>query len=261
MPTSDAGGNANLSTVLKQQWGDALAMLTYDLKNSLGLLLGYAELLLDGESTRSAGEQEELLKKLRSRALSMQALLTHSLLDFFTIETGHQTWLKEPLVMNSVLRRVGWEYQAEAQRRHVSLELFLQEGLPYVEGDPVALERIFSNLLQNTLQFTPEDGRVTIRSIQHKSEVIVEITDMGRRLLAKEQPLLFEQFQPAEAAQDQEGTGLGLYIARVLVEKHGGRMQVASTPSHGIRFCVSFPIAASDRVTDESLSDKRADYA
>ncbi len=125
----------------------------------------------------------------------------------------------------------------------------------------MALERIFSNLVQNVLQFTPEPRRVIIRSTQHKDEVVAEIADMGRKLLPKERPPLFEQSQPAEAAKNQEGPGLGLYIAKVLVEKHGGRIQVESTPSHGIRFCVFFPTVAPDRVLSESLSEKRTDYA
>src|SRR5262249_53144342 len=120
----------------------------------------------------------------------------------------------------------------------------LQEGLPFVEGDPVALERVFANLLHNGLKFTPEQGRVTVISAQRDREVMAAISDTGPGMAAAEIPLLFEKYWRAEHSKLQEGAGLGLFIVKALVEAHSGRVEVESTPGVGTCFSVFLPATA-----------------
>jgi PAS domain S-box-containing protein len=225
---------------VEQQRADFLAMLTHDIRNPLGVILGYADLLIEMAQQRDATEEEEILGKLRTNALTVHSLVTNYL-DLSRIEAGHFALAKKPMALNDVLRQVQRQYEAEARRLHLSLEMSLQEELPSIEGNPLALERVFTNLLQNALKFTPALGRVTLSSAQRNGEVVAAVTDTGPGIAPEEIPSLFEKYKRAQSSQYQEGTGLGLFIARALVEAHGGRIEVASTPGQGARFTVVFP--------------------
>jgi signal transduction histidine kinase len=151
---------------------------------------------------------------------------------------------KRSLAINDILSRVGRQYESESRRRRLTLEIHLQEELPFIEGDPAALERVFANLLHNGLKFTPEQGRVAIASAQRDGEVIATVSDTGPGIATAEIPMLFEKYWQAEDTKQQQGTGLGLYIVKTLVEAHGGRIEVESTP--GVRTCFSvfLPVTA-----------------
>lgn len=229
--------------VIEQQRADFLAMLTHDIRNPLGVILGYADLLIEMAQQRGATEEEEILSKLQTNALTVHSLVTNYL-DLSRIEAGHLDLAKKPMALNDVLRQVKRQYEAEARRRHLNLEMSLQEELPSIEGNPLALERVFTNLLQNALKFTPALGRVTLSSAQRHEEVVAAVTDTGPGIASEEIPSLFEKYKRTQSSQYQEGTGLGLFIAKALVEAHGGRIEVASTPGQGARFAVILPIVS-----------------
>jgi len=163
-------------------------------------------------------------------------------LDLSKVEAGRLTLDKKPLMVNSILQRVEQQYEAEAQRSDLSLELQLAQELPVVEGDPLALERVFANLVHNALKFTPERGRVTVSSGQQDSEVVVRVADTGPGIGAEELPFIFERYRRASASRSQEGVGLGLFIVKALVEGHGGRVEVESSSGGGSCFSVFLPI-------------------
>jgi len=228
---------------LEQQRADFLAMLTHDIRNPLSVILGYTEML--GESAREQGDHwgEDLLGRIESSALTVHSLVTNYL-DLSKIEAGQLHLAKRSLAINDILSRVGRQYESESRRRRLTLEIHLQEELPFIEGDPAALERVFANLLHNGLKFTPEQGRVAIASAQRDGEVIATVSDTGPGIATAEIPMLFEKYWQAEDTKQQQGTGLGLYIVKTLVEAHGGRIEVESTP--GVRTCFSvfLPVTA-----------------
>jgi len=164
--------NISARKELEQQRADFLAMLTHDIKNPLGIILGYAEILLEETRERNSLAEEDLLQRLKSNVLLVHSLVTNYL-DISKIEAGHLTLVKEPLGLNNILHQVGQQYEAEAQRCHLTLEFHLQQELPVVEGDTLALERVFANLVHNALKFTPERGRVTVSSAYQDGEVVV----------------------------------------------------------------------------------------
>ncbi len=228
---------------LEQQRADFLAMLTHDIRNPLSVILGYTEVLR--ERAREQGDHwgEDLLGRIESSALTVHSLVTNYL-DLSKIEAGQLHLAKRSLAINDILSRVGRQYESESRRRRLTLEIHLQEELPFIEGDPAALERVFANLLHNGLKFTPEQGRVTITSAQRDGEVIATVSDTGPGIATAEIPMLFEKYWQAEDTKQQQGTGLGLYIVKTLVEAHGGRIEVESTP--GVRTCFSvfLPVTA-----------------
>jgi PAS domain S-box-containing protein len=228
---------------LAQQWADFLAMLTHDIRNPLGAILGYVELLLEKVKEQGLGEDQDLLERLRSNTLTIHSLVTNYL-DLSRIEAGQLTLAKQPLDLNELLLQVQQQYETEARRRFLTLDLQLQEGVLLVVGEVLALERVFANLLHNALKFTPERGQVTISSARRGNEVIATVTDTGPGIAPEEMPLLFEKYQRTRAAKYQEGTGLGLFIVKALIEAQGGRVEVQSALGQGSCFTVVLPAAS-----------------
>ena len=231
---------------LEQQHADFLAMLTHDIRNPLGVILGYTEMLLE--------EAQDLLGRIRGNALTVHSLVTNYL-DFARIEAEQLTLTKKLLQLNDLLLRVGQQYEAEAQRLHLTLDIQLQPDLPVIEADAVALERVFTNLLHNALKFTSKRGRVTIHSARGDGEVVAAITDTGPGLAPGEIPLLFEKYRRAERTKHQAGTGLGLFIAKSVVEAHKGRIAVDSTLGVGTCFSVFLPAAGKGQAAPDADSE------
>jgi NtrC-family two-component system sensor histidine kinase KinB len=227
---------------LERQRAEFLTMLAHDIKSPLGNILGYIALLLEQVKERSAtGEEENILLRLQSNAVTLHSLITNYL-ELSRIEAGRLTLGKQRLAVNDLLRRVGQQYEGESQRRRITLEFHLQEELPAIEGDALALERIFANLLHNALKFTPELGRITVSSARQRDEmVVVAVADTGPGLAEEEVATIFEKYRQAGSTTLQAGTGLGLSIVKALVEAHGGWVEVSSTPGQGTSFMVFLP--------------------
>ena len=226
---------------LERERADFLAMLTHDIKNPLGVILGCTEILMEEASERTSTEELGFLERLQSNAMLVHSLVSNYL-DYTRSEAGHLTLNKRVFDLNALLLSIGQRYEAEARRRKVSLTLDLAHELPPIEGDPLALERVFSNLLHNAIKFTPENGAVTIHTSHKQEEVSIAISDTGYGIAAEEIPFLFQRFRRAEATRHREGTGLGLFIVKALVEAHpGGKITVTTKVGQGSCFTVYLP--------------------
>jgi len=144
--------------------------------------------------------------------------------------------------INEILKQVETRYVAEAARRNLRLETKLTDNLPLVEGDTSALERVFVNLVHNGLKFTPPGGQVVITSSRHGETVVVSVLDTGPGIPPEEIPALFEKYWRRKRHSYQDGSGLGLFIVKSLVEAQGGRVEVESTLGMGTCFKVILPV-------------------
>ena len=216
---------------MERQRADFLAMLAHDIRTPITVILGYTEMLL---------ENEKVLQRVRNNALSLHALVTNYL-DLSRIEAGTLTIAKEPLSLNEVLRRVGDQYGPEAERRGVHVYFALREKLPLVSGAAVALERVFANIVTNAIKFTPSGGSITIRSDLRGNEVVVTIADTGPGIHIEERATIFEKYRTGGSRGGGEGTGLGLFIVKSLVETHNGRVAIDCPESGGTEVIVFLP--------------------
>lgn len=222
---------------MERQRADLLAMLSHDIRNPLGVILAYTDILRDQLASGDRAQAEDLIQQLGRTAHSVHTLVSNYL-EASRIESGHLSLRRAPLQLNDVVRTVGLQHEAEARRRRVGLEVALQEELPLVDADQIACERVLTNLLYNALKFTPRDGRVTITTATRGHDVVVAVADTGEGIPVERTPHLFERYQEPASRQKGGGTGLGLFIVKTLVDAHGGRIEVASTPGRGTCFSV-----------------------
>lgn len=231
---------------MARQRAEFLALLTHDIKNPLSVILGYTDFVLDEIRKQGVnGEVSRVLERLKSNGLTVLSLVTNYL-DFSVIEAGRTPIRKKPFALTDLLRKVVDQYEAEARHRNIRLELALQMGLSAVMGDALALERVFANLLCNALKFTPTLGKVTIRTEQRLDLVVVSVVDTGPGIPVDEIPILFDKYTHAKRQTGEEGTGLGLFIVKALVEAHGGHIEVDSKVGEGSSFSIFLPGASSE---------------
>ena len=223
---------------LQQQRAEFSAMLAHDIRNPVGLILSCSE-LLQSETT-----EPELAKKCHRRILSdarlLQALV-NNYLDASIIEAGQLTLNKRRFELRELLQRLVERFDGEVQTRSIRLEADQATG-EMLDGDELALERVFLNLLQNAFKFTPDGGRIALTVERRNADTVISVRDSGPGIEPEKLPHLFQKFQRMEIGERQEGVGLGLYIVKKLVAAHGGRVEVDSVVGRGSRFSVILPV-------------------
>ncbi|MGB5987089.1 MAG: HAMP domain-containing sensor histidine kinase, partial [Desulfobacterales bacterium] len=152
----------------------------------------------------------------------------------------------EPLQLDHLLRAVCEQFSAVAESQGLTLNCRI-ESPGAVLGDRLHLRRAIVNLVDNALKYTPREGRITLCLKSEPKGVAIEVFDTGMGISKAEQELIFSRFHRATdtRARDARGVGLGLSIARSIVEAHGGTLTVASTPGQGSTFAIHLPIQPS----------------
>ena len=229
---------------LERQRTEMLTMLTHDIKSPLGGILACADLVLEGVQRHGLSEEKELVERLRSNVFMIDALVTNYL-DFSRIEAGHLTLVKRPVCLQDIVRRVSLQYETAARRKGVAFTVDEPARPVTVEGDTLALGRVVTNLVDNAVKFTPEGGCVRVDITQQAEEGTVEVSDTGNGIGAGELPLIFEKYRRVVGSRQRDGSGLGLYIVKALVEAHRGRVTVESTVGRGSSFSVILPLSPS----------------
>jgi PAS domain S-box-containing protein len=224
---------------VEQMKADFLAMVTHDMKNPVSIIVGYAEILLNDAGLMQ--EWREMLVSIDSSARGLLHLIMN-FLDLSKIEAGALRLHRVDTCLNDILRQVV-QYQrplARAKRIEVVEEL---GPLPSLQVDRTQMDRVFVNLIGNAIKFTPPAGRVSIGTTNDNGRIEVRISDTGPGIPSDQLPQLFGKYQRLAPAVETEGTGLGLFIAKSMIEAHGGAVRAESSPNSGATFIVSFPLA------------------
>jgi len=217
-----------------------VAMVSHDLRSPLNAILGWAKLLrtrqLDEATTTRA------LETIESNAKS-QAKLLEDLLDMSRIIRG-QLQLEISKVSIGVITGVAIETAyPTANAKNIRLESILDKSIPAISGDINRLQQVMGNLLSNAIKFTPSGGRVEIRLFRNGSDAQITVSDTGIGISPEFLPYIFERYHQGDSAHKQGGLGLGLAIARHLVELHGGTIQATSPGvGQGTTFTIRLPL-------------------
>jgi two-component system phosphate regulon sensor histidine kinase PhoR len=213
--------------------------VAHDLKSPLAVIMGYAWMLT--ESPTIEPEERSYAQRILNSISKMKELIDN-ILDIGRIEMGIEAEFART-DLAAVVRNATNSLQSLADKRQVSLETTVTEGLPAVHGAQLRLEQAVSNLVGNALKFTPAGGSVKVWAGVEKGELVVRVTDTGPGIPHWEQARLFQKFSRLrrEETRAQEGHGLGLAIVRSVVEAHRGRAWVESQAGQGSTFAFALP--------------------
>jgi signal transduction histidine kinase/DNA-binding NarL/FixJ family response regulator len=229
-------GEARAATDARQH---TLAVVAHDLRNPLTAIRMEAEMV--GAVTAGAYERDGL-KRILSMTTRMDGLI-QDLLEVSRMERGSLPLETYPRSPAALLSEAAEGLRPLAAAHGLRLELEVADGLPPVQADGERVVQIVSNLVGNAVKFTPEGGAVTLGCAPGDGEVRFSVADTGPGIPPEQVPHIFGAFWQARHA-DRRGLGLGLSIARGLVEAHGGRIWVESEPGRGATFVFTLPLAA-----------------
>ncbi|MDX6645953.1 MAG: hypothetical protein QOK40_1680 [Miltoncostaeaceae bacterium] len=217
-----------------------LALVSHEFRTPLTSITGHIEML--GEATLSADVRWRL--GVVSRNAERLLRLVDDVLLLASSDSGQLQLRRSDLDLAQLIRQCVEEAGPQAQAQTVGLSMALDE-VPPVHGDPARIGQLLNNLISNAIKFTPAGGSVRLALERRERAVLVTVTDTGPGIPADEQPRLFERFFRSEGSGSVgvPGNGLGLSIAKAIIEAHGGRIWVESDEGHGASFCVELPPA------------------
>ena len=218
-----------------------LANMSHELRTPLNAIIGFSEVLLQRMFGELNPKQEEYLNDVLTSGRHLLSLI-NDILDLSKVEAGKMELelvdFDLPASIDNALTLV----RERAVRRGVALQTAVDERLGEIRGDERKIRQVMLNLLSNAIKFTPEGGRIEISAVPVDGSVEVSVSDTGVGIAPEDQEAVFEEFrQVGASAAQQEGTGLGLALARKFVELHGGRIRVKSQVGVGSMFTFTIP--------------------
>ena len=225
--------------LLAQAREDVLGVVAHDLRNPLNLIQMTVELIIDEDLP--AERRKEMLA-IGLRAAKQMNRLIEDLLDHVRLQAGRLSLDVEDVSVHTIIQDAEETFRPLADRRHVHFETSGNDGVS-VRADRIRVSQIVGNLIGNAIKFTPEQGIVKLRATPDDKQVVFQVVDDGPGIAADNISHLFDNFWQARKS-DRRGVGLGLAIAKELVEAHGGKIWVESSVDHGSTFSFSLPAAS-----------------
>ncbi|MET0425150.1 MAG: PAS domain S-box protein [Actinoplanes sp.] len=221
---------------------DFVSAVTHDLRTPLTSIRGFAEILLESADDLDAPRRRMLAVVDRNARRLLR--MVDDLLTVARMEAGKLNLVMMPVDLATLVDEVCQGFQPEAGRRDLIFEVHADPGaLGLVHVDSHHIERVLSNLVSNAVKFTPDGGRVTVDARRHDGVATVTVTDTGVGIPEDELEHLFTRLSRASTATDRftSGAGLGLTIAKAIVEQHGGTISLTSKAGAGTTVTACFP--------------------
>jgi signal transduction histidine kinase/DNA-binding response OmpR family regulator len=215
---------------------EVLAIVSHDLRNPLGIIFTGTSLLLELDLDEEKRTRQ--LRILRRAAERMERLIS-DLLEVSRLESGRLTIHKRAHDVNDILREAGETFQPLAEEKNIALDVDSTD-IGRVSVDRERILQVFSNLVGNAVKFTPEGGRIRLGAAEGDDVITFSVTDTGPGIPESDLPRIFDRFWQAQRTA-QAGAGLGLAIAKGIVEAHGGRIWAESEEGNGARFHFAVP--------------------
>jgi len=226
---------------LKRQLVSALA---HDIKNPLGVIMFCADTVATRlERGQNGKENSQALHAIQENGERIVNLVT-GFLDATKAESGTMDMKQQPVKLTPLIQNLGQQQMEALRKKNISLNMDLDEHLPDVMGDEAQLERVLWNLVGNAIKFTPSGGTISVSSRVDDGHVSISVKDTGMGIPEDALPQLFTEFRRLKGAETIEGTGLGLFIVKSIVEAHGGTVLAESKQGEGSKFIVRLPTRA-----------------
>jgi len=223
---------------------DFISVVSHELRTPLTSIKGYTDLLLSGATGEISELQSEFLGIIQGSTTRLSNLI-NDILDISRIESGSIQIKHEPIDYRAIVSDTLRLMKAAADEKQISMDASLPETIPPVRGDSDKVLQVLANLVSNAIKYTPEGGWVKVSlEVLGEASVTTCVADSGIGVADEDQPKLFQKFFRADNTSTREagGTGLGLVIAKTIIELLGGAIWVESEPGRGSRFFFTLPL-------------------
>jgi two-component system, NtrC family, sensor kinase len=220
-----------------------LANMSHELRTPLNAVIGFSEVLIQRMFGALNDKQDEYLKDIYASGQHLLSLI-NDILDLSKIEAGRMELTPAPFHLPTALDNAVTLVKERAGRHGIALQLDIDPRVGEFVGDERKVKQVLLNLLSNAVKFTPEGGRISLKASRTDGMVQIAVTDTGIGIAPEDQAAVFEEFRQvgSDETRKQEGTGLGLTLAKKFVELHGGRIWVESEPGRGSTFSFTLPV-------------------
>jgi len=221
---------------------DVVGVVAHDLRNPVSAIKMLSAALHRSQTDRMSPEGAEQLQLIRDAALQMDRLI-QDLLDVTRVETGKLVVDPQPLTTIALLEGALRTLEPLVEAAGLELRVDVPSALPTVHADPERIAQVLSNLVGNAIKATQRGGRITVSAAERDAMVQVSVTDTGHGISREHLPHVFDRFwQAAQSSIRSRGAGLGLPIARGIIQAHGGRLWADSEAGKGTTFYFTLPV-------------------
>jgi signal transduction histidine kinase len=233
----------NVAATASQAKSQFLATMSHELRTPLNAIIGFSEMLA-GETFGPLGDERypDYARSIHASGRHLLQLI-NDILDFTRLDAGRLELHDEEIDLGDLVADTLRMIELEAARAGIVLEIALDDDLPLLRADARRVRQVLLNLLSNAVKFTPRGGAVRLTAISRGSELDIVIADTGIGIAAEDIPRALERFGQVDSSLSRkyEGTGLGLPLARRLMELHGGRLDLESAVGIGTTVTANFP--------------------
>ncbi len=226
----------------EQLKNELVATASHDLKNPLGSIMGYVDLIEMTHDLSDAGQG--YVQRVRS-AVDHMLNLIDDLLDLARIESGIRLRYGQ-VNLHQLFQEANSRFEVQLQEKAMSLDVHVAPDVPLIPADPRRMTQIVANLVSNAIKYTPPEGHIWLSAALHGDKVQITVKDDGLGISPEDQAQIFARFYRVRTPETEsiEGTGLGLAIVKSLVELHGGQINVESRLGEGSTFDITLPLQA-----------------
>lgn len=213
------------------------ADIAHDLRTPLSVIVGYMEALSSGKLEATPETFNIMYGKARHLQHLIDDLRTLALAD-----SGELSLTRRPVEPALLLEHTALDHSVQAQERGVTILVEAEQDLPRIEVDPERMAQVLGNLVSNALRYTPEGGEILLSAAKSRGTILLRVQDNGAGIAPEDLPHIFDRFYRSDKSRQQNGeSGLGLAIARSIVEAHGGSLSAESIQDKGSIFIITFP--------------------
>jgi len=240
---------------LDKMKAEFISIATHELKTPINVISGYVELVEEGIYGPTTDKQASALQSVREQTTVLTRLV-NQLLDISRLEAGGLNLDMHEVAVRDVFDNLERSFAVLAEQKRIQLDFEIDPSLPAtIEGDSDRLrDQVLGNLITNALKFTPEGGQIGVRAWAADDELCIEVRDSGVGIPHAQLPYIFDKYYQIGQQARAKGAGLGLAIARDVVEAHGGRITVESAEGVGTTFRITLPLLQSRTPSLEGIA-------